>query len=176
MSSNSPGSNADENFGGPGSASGGISSKRPCSPSSDQSRTCSPSPGVRELPPHKKSKPIGKRNCPKLADLERIPRAIVELAMQDYCSKLPTECPFPNPAEEQILAGAALVRACESLELNIEDEATYVSLTLLDKIKTSIRNIGFFLPIPKKTAVVLSDTEGYQRILWYTEVFFGIPQ
>jgi len=132
MSSNSPGSNSDENSGGPRSTSGGISSKRPRSPSSDQSRTCRTSPGVKEVLPHKKSKPIGKRNRPKLADLERIPRAIVELAMQDYCSKLATECPFPNPAEEQILAGAALVRACESLELNIEDEATYdVAITLV---------------------------------------------
>jgi len=34
-------------------------------------------------------------------------------------------------------------------------------LTLLDKTKTKTQNIGFFLPIPKKTAAILRDTEVY---------------
>lgn len=66
-----------------------------------------------------------KRNRPKLSDLDRLRRAIVELAIQDYCSKLATECPFPNTAEEQKLAAAALIRSCETLNLKLDDEDTY---------------------------------------------------
>jgi len=57
--------------------------------------------------------------------LARIPRSIVELAIQDYCSKLATECPFPNSAQEQKIAAAALLRARETLGLSFDDETTY---------------------------------------------------
>jgi len=123
MTSNSP-SDPPSNSSVP-PTSGSPKRHHPSARGCSRSRSRSLSPGAQEAPPQKRIKTSPKRNRPKLSDLPRIPRTIVELAIQDYCSKLATECPFPNSAQEQEMAAAALLRACESLGLSIEDEATY---------------------------------------------------
>jgi hypothetical protein len=63
--------------------------------------------------------------------LPRGPRAIIELAIKDYCGKLAAENPFPNAVEEQTMAMAAILRTCDALQLQIEDDETFEKGVLL---------------------------------------------
>ncbi|KIJ47741.1 hypothetical protein M422DRAFT_248748 [Sphaerobolus stellatus SS14] len=78
---------------------------------------------------------VTKHVHPKLSDLDRTSRAIVRWAIQDHCSKLATQNPFPNAVEEHMAANASLMRAEVALELKIETEGIYdIAIQLVEFI------------------------------------------
>ncbi|GJJ10136.1 hypothetical protein Clacol_004362 [Clathrus columnatus] len=56
----------------------------------------------------------------KIADLPRSLQSLSQYVITDYKAVLATRCPFPDITEEQLIAGAAIVRGTKKLNVNIE--------------------------------------------------------
>lgn len=89
------------------------------------------------------------RNRPRLSDLEPKYQELALTTFPEYRSMLATQCPYPNAAEDHVMAGTVLKHASTTMNLQVEDDRVHRIIIALVRYFNYLQVImpSHFIPV-----------------------------